>query len=395
MSATALLTFALEYHGRGWSVLPITAGTKKPALHNLREVKRAPADEHTIRDWFDRRDDLGIGAWMGPASGGLTCRDFDVREAYDRWKAAFPDLAKTLPTVATHRGFHVYGITDHREITKLADGELRANGYCLLPPSIHPKGTPYRWVIWPMGEIPHLDPDDCGFLREWSARSGEDESEKRDLDLGCVTEHTEQTEQSPNIASMCSVPSVCSVTLSLADRINLAIAATLPRGEGQRNRQVFELARALKAIPSLADADVNDLRAYVEKWHAKALPVIRTKAFEETWIDFLTAWPRIKFPRGSEPLTQLFQQAAAVPPPPAAERYGIPELKLLVGLCEVLQRENGSAPFFLSCRTAGRLLNVDHNTAARWLKLLQHDRLIVCVESGTKRKAARYRYVGA
>ena len=74
----------------------------------------------------------------------------------------------------------------------------------------------------PTGEIPKLDVETIGFSKTWR-----------------FTEQTEQTEQSQAIASVCSVTE--------SDAIECAIVSTLPNGPGRRNRQVLELARALKA----------------------------------------------------------------------------------------------------------------------------------------------------
>jgi hypothetical protein len=174
-----------------------------------------------------------------------------------------------------------------------------------------------------------------------------------------------------------------------------AIRESLPTGPGKRHRQVFEFARALRAIPWLADAPVDTLEPYVRRWHKLALPHITTKAFEETWIDFLNAWLRVKFPKGAEPMAAIFQQAKESTVPRAALRYEIDGLWLLASLCRELQRASGDKPFFLSCRTAGRLLEVDHTTAWRWLFLLAHDQIIHEVEQGDqgKRRASRYRYL--
>ena len=62
------------------------------------------------------------------------------------------------------------------------------------------------------------------------------------------------------------------------------IVESLPAAMGQRNRQVFELARALKAIPALADAPADSLQPYVRRWHTMgvAKQVIKTEPFEET-----------------------------------------------------------------------------------------------------------------
>ena len=73
--------------------------------------------------------------------------------------------------------------------------------------------------------------------------------------------------------------------------------------------------------------------------------------------------------------------------------YGVPGT-LLVAVCRELQRASGDKPFFLACRTTGRLLGVDHTTAWRWLFLLTHKGIIEEVEKGdrAKRRASRYRY---
>lgn len=177
--------------------------------------------------------------------------------------------------------------------------------------------------------------------------------------------------------------------------IESAIRSTLPAGPGERNRAVFALARALKAIPHFADAPSVCLHDIVERWHALALPVINTKPFEETWIDFARGWARVIYPAGGGPLDLALERAEAVDPPAEAMRYEQPALRLLASLCRELQRNAGEGPFFLSCRTAARMLGVDHTTAWRWLFLLGHDGLLRVVEAGTKTKAARYRYTAS
>jgi hypothetical protein len=178
--------------------------------------------------------------------------------------------------------------------------------------------------------------------------------------------------------------------------IKKAILETLPAAVGRRNRQVFEYARALKAIPRLADAEADDLKTFLRQWHQLALlkNVIGTEPFEETWIDFLQAWPKVKFPRGQEPMTAILEKAKTNPFPPAVDRYQPDGLRLLVAVCRELQRVSGEGEFFLSCRTAGKLLGVNYVTAARYLYLLAHDGIVEAVEKGdrARRRATRYRY---
>src|SRR5207253_1011753 len=79
----------------------------------------------------------------------------DDAGAYHHWAESNVDLAGMLPTVQTARGFHVYSHGHHDRTVKLTDGELRgAGGYCLLPPSRHPTGCSYRWIIELADPIP-------------------------------------------------------------------------------------------------------------------------------------------------------------------------------------------------------------------------------------------------
>ena len=94
---------------------------------------------------------------------------------------------------------------------------------------------------------------------------------------------------------------------------------------------------------------------------------------------------------------QLLEQVEVIDMPEAAQDYEQAEIFRLIAMCRELQRLAGDGPFFLGCRTAGQLLSVGHDTAARWLKLLVLDEILKEVEKGgqpgTAYKASRYRYL--
>ena len=94
----------------------------------------------------------------------------------------------------------------------------------------------------------------------------------------------------------------------------------------------------------------------------------------------------------------IFEQAKRSNPPAAAMRYEQSGLRQLVTLCRELQRHAGDGPFYLGCRTAGRLLGVDHTRAWRWLFLLKADGVLHESEkgeiAGKRYRATRYRYIG-
>jgi len=367
-----LLEQAVQYYQFGWSIIPIPY-RRKAAQVKWSKYQQRRADEKQLRKWF-ANGKQNIAVVLGPVSGGLACRDFDTMAEYELWAKNHPELARLLPTVKTGKGMHVYFKGAVQGIRRVHNGELRgAGGYCLLPPSVHPSGTMYEWLNLPLnGNLLELDPQLAGFRQNVTEQ----------------TEQTEKTEQSEQIEAI--------VGESAIERV---IAETLPREFGTRNRCVFEFARAIKSLPQFADAEPTELRELVKMWHERALPTMRTKEFEETWIDFLKAWPIIKYAKGQEPMTQIFEKAIQLDPPSiAVEKYpGNSKLTILTSLCRELQRAAGENPFFLSARTAGRLLNVSPMQASRWFFLLQSDGILKLVSKGgtaeTARQASRYRYI--
>jgi hypothetical protein len=179
---TYLLPPAQDAAARGWCVIPIrhrpgTAG-KQPALPWLPYQTRQPTDAE-LRGWFGAPGWAdGLAVILGEISGGLCCRDFDDLDAYQNWADAHPALAASLPTAITARGRHVYFMSAWRGFVRLTDGDLRGDSrhYTLLPPSSHPSGGNYRWVVPPMphpdgirtlpsgAAIPMIDPVAAGLL---------------------------------------------------------------------------------------------------------------------------------------------------------------------------------------------------------------------------------------
>jgi hypothetical protein len=367
-----VLEAALQYQSLGWSVIPIKRGTKRPDLKSWRQYQESRPSEKELRCWFPDSG-KGLAVITGAVSGNLVCRDFDDKTTYDDWASKYPKFAKSLPTVITSRGRHVYCRSSFNRLIHVEQGELRGgNGYCILPPSTHPDGIKYRWAIKPKALIPALDLNEVGFLTanvtERTEETGEDGGELRRV-LGCVAGNLEQ-------------------------KIERIIQTTAPVRYGTRHRAVFQFARALRSLPSMWDAGFNDLIPHVRRFHLRALPFIRTKPFEEIWFDFREAWEKIKFPIGADPMSEIFARANRQLN--GEWPYEQSSLSLLVFLCKELQRTAEDSPFFLSCRTAGRLLEMEHTQAARWLRNIERDGWIKTIEKGTatSMRATRFRYVG-
>jgi hypothetical protein len=231
-------------------------------------------------------------------------------------------------------------------IQHFSDGELRAGGYVLCPPSRHSKGAVYQWIRQPSGEIPLLS------AAELSSLLPSDNAGDRNTP----------------------------VTHCMCNTVDEAISATLPTGPGQRNRRIFDFARQVRALvgPTAIECD---LLPVVQDWHRQALPYIRTKRFAETWNDFRTAWQRIK--RVPIRLAAVRKDITGENP---AER--------LRELCIRLQSQWGVRPFFLAARIAGEIIGTDRMTANRLMRNMEGTGELRRVSTGTlaDRQASQWLY---
>ncbi|MCA9092673.1 MAG: bifunctional DNA primase/polymerase [Planctomycetaceae bacterium] len=395
-----LLNEALAYYDRGWNVFPAkpdSAGKKVPDLgkQKLTPFQSVRPTREDVQRLFSR-DRQMIAVMLGEVSSKLICRDFDDMDAYSLWAGQFPDLAGMLPTVRTARGMHVYCNADisrlRKEIGKCfldhPDGESRLyQVYTILPPSRHPSGFEYRWEVLPQKTIPTLDPSEIGFLQPWINATEKTDEDRDHRDYRRVLKKTDAVKG--------GLAGEIELTGELKEKIESAIVATCPHSYGHRERCLFEYARHLKAIPLLSEASALDVQSFVIMWWEIARPVIRTEPFGVTMRDFTRGWNRVKYPKGTGPLYDAFKRAMERPAPEFTAVYGVSELSLLASLCRELQGEAGQNPFFLPCRKAGELLNVDHSTANRWLGFLEDIGAIVTVVKGTLKsgRASRFHYL--
>jgi len=380
------LAAALEYLKRGWSVIPIKhrdRSGKQPACR-WKPYQETRPTEPQLRKWFARDGIDGLAVVCGQVSGGLVVRDFDDVTVYDEWRKEHPDLAASLPTVRTARGWHVYCCSKHLKSQSAVGGELHGEKtYVLLPPSRHPSGTAYQWTVsLPAGPLPEIDPCSCGLL-------------------SFVTEAISKNKKLPSnseIASLGSVGSVGSVTLQDI------LLETLPQEEGQREQCLFRLARGLKFELSMAAMPPSALKPIVRQWHQAALPVIRTKAFEESWADFLRAWPRARSPLHGDPVSEAAELAKTYPPPPAADAYESNDVRRLVSFVHYLSAlcwdNEDNRVFYLSFAQIERYLEIHRQRAQRFMRMFVADGLLEEVKrgvpgrAGRKGSATRWRYHG-
>jgi hypothetical protein len=376
--SNTVLDSALEYHRFGWSIIPIPYG-KKAARIKWGKYQKTRPDEKQLQKWFGNGN-RNIAVLLGPVSRDLTCRDFDSMAEYEKWVASYPDLAKILPTVKTSKGMHIYFEAHVEGIKHIDNGELRGRGgYCLLPPSLHPEGAHYQWVnLLTNGNLLAIEPEQAGFAPH-------------------VTKRTKRIKE-----NSCKLKEIV-----IEGSVNKAIIETVPSVYGTRHQRIFAFARCIKSMPQYFDAEPTQLRPLVEAWYKRALPNIRTKEFEETWIDFVLGWEKVKFLVGEEPMTKIFERAKKSEPPKIAiEKYpNNPQLQLFTTICRELQAEAGEDSFYLYCKTGARYMNVSAMSISRWFRLLELDEIVTEVEKGglfciekdgskkSVKKPSRYRYI--
>ncbi|RMH15042.1 MAG: DNA primase [Gemmatimonadetes bacterium] len=145
-TTTPLPDAALAYARAGWRVFPVRARGKRPLTpHGHHD---ATTDAGAIRDWWTRWPRANVGL---PVPAGIVVLDLDSAEALQRLKARDLDLPSTV-RATTGRGVHLWyrtGKAAVRNRVGLFDGvDVRAaGGYVVVPPSVHPSGSVYRWDV--------------------------------------------------------------------------------------------------------------------------------------------------------------------------------------------------------------------------------------------------------
>jgi hypothetical protein len=193
---------------------PREDGSKTPDVPRWKQCQTEPCTEADMRRWYGDhgRARQGLGALMGPISGGLELYEFDHRDAYLEFKALAAESGHAELVERVESGYHedtpgggvhwLLRCPGARESAKLAcrhkrpeefnDGDRKAiaaaaakgrthqpiktlvetkdqGGYAVLAPSggsVHPSGRPYRLLRGSFATIAHVTPEELATLWE-------------------------------------------------------------------------------------------------------------------------------------------------------------------------------------------------------------------------------------
>lgn len=144
-----MLEHAIKYHRMGVGVIPLWPGSKKPIISRWEPYQRRRPTEQEIRAWWQRWPDANIGIVTGMVSG-LVVLDVDSEEGNESLKGRHMPATAAVQTI---KGYHYYwqhpgGSGLGNWVRKMPGCDLRADGgYVVAPPSVHPSGERYEWMI--------------------------------------------------------------------------------------------------------------------------------------------------------------------------------------------------------------------------------------------------------
>jgi hypothetical protein len=156
-----MIADALELAAAGWEVFPCKwTGPAAKAPLTVNGHHDATTNPDKIKAWWGKWPKAMIGA---PVPESLLVIDIDPRNGGRL--GALESLSGPLPATLTawsgrnDGGQHLYYLRPVGALTstRLPEGiDLKANGYCIVPPSIHPAtGLPYRWDHHEVAVTPH------------------------------------------------------------------------------------------------------------------------------------------------------------------------------------------------------------------------------------------------
>jgi len=141
----SIYEIAQKYHSKGWVVVPVKPGTKRPALTSWTEFEKRRPTENELKSWFENNN-VGIGVITGELSN-LTVVDNDSHKP----GAEGLNLETPLKAQSGGGGQHFF-FKYNPKVTTFKNEKIKVDvrsqgGFIVLPPTIHPQtGKRYKWL---------------------------------------------------------------------------------------------------------------------------------------------------------------------------------------------------------------------------------------------------------
>lgn len=164
---STMLQWAQRYLALGYHPVPVPPGTKRPAIKWERYQDIAPTAEE-LEQWWSENSNFGIALVMGRGTFAVDLDGGDIAERM------LTDAGVSLPSGAPRSktgggGFHVLlkgTVPDKVQLLKdetqaHCGVDIKGKGIILVPPTVHPNGTRYAWVVPPFAPslLPDIPPD--------------------------------------------------------------------------------------------------------------------------------------------------------------------------------------------------------------------------------------------
>ena len=163
------------------------------------------------------------------------------------------------------------------------------------------------------------------------------------------------------------------------------------------HRKLFDLARGVLQLERGHGKALSEkeLEALFEEWYSASLPNLRHDQSKAAYFDeFLEGCDCAEYALNENTLLAAWEKSKNSAQPYIAANFKSPKVRALIGLCWQLQNLASENPFFVSCRSAGVLLEVSHVRAGKFLRLLVREKILRIVERGgpETNRATRYRF---
>ncbi len=271
----AVLRAALEYAGYGWRVIALKGPrSKRPVIEAWQ--KAATTNEDTITRWWSEIPDRNVGVQMGKLSGiiDVECDAKSPEQLAELEKVVariFGGELPYTPVFRSKRGKHwivkwrddlPFAETNAKFEIKMESGtiEFRTGGggkgcQTVFPPSQHPDGPEYTWLVPPsQSDVSEIDDDTLTRIWTWLSEGG-------------ITEPDEHTSRPPEY------------WLKIGQGVD----------EGSRNcSQASYVGRLLADTKNPSDADAMErLWQNVQRWNNSCRPPQSIDALRRTFDSIL------------------------------------------------------------------------------------------------------------